>query len=529
MNMGFTLRRIIGSMLVSKETIKIPAKTVVEDLISRSGSATAESLSPFDGVYPKISKMLSNIDFEGSIIQMFDIQGDVDIDRIKPYPGAKNPKADQHQMLKARYRDFNPTEPYDAQYERKIENVDFSFIWSYIYNRWYNLTRDAKKGIREYSAEYRVARTYSEADDESDGYTEEKDLILDTDYEIFSAEAKQEAKEEIPFLLKRLHEKSKDCGVSIISLVRAFERGRITVELENQKKSYVSTIAPRHVLPEGVYEMHENGMLGKRYDSSANSTERRFRNAWSWLMQYTDSYREDVDTLLKDYEILGIDIKEEDPFVYNQEFIDSMVVTFVSSNEEYITRGSVARRDLGNSLIPSVYKTLGDLPLESYTEMSNVSATEEIDNLQQTMRIFLDSGNLSDSVKYAYENMSSEKREDTYTWINLFLVYINEYSNRRNGTKLAPKKLDDFCIVDSFLCDRLCNVITFDVTPIMPKENKRFTPTYAEALLTINGFLILRSILPTTTMIINIEDAVNALRFYLIDQPENAKWRVLVV
>jgi hypothetical protein len=222
----------------------------------------------------------------------------------------------------------------DKQYLRKLEEIDESWVRSYLINAIIGLKLNRRDGVREYETGNRETLLLQGTDGKT---TEEKALLVQerkhTPEEIMVAVKK------LPYLLKRLHLASIEKGIGLLSLIISYERAKDFIERTDTRRSPDAPLypAPRHIMQECVYSMAAYGTLYEHLNISHNST-KHLPPALKWIQGiqgYRDTYFESAMELLNVCETLDIDIKAEDPHDYQQEFIDKLVVTHVASNERY--------------------------------------------------------------------------------------------------------------------------------------------------------------------------------------------------
>ena len=462
-------------MFLSKTLIAIPARTLIQDLALRSGSPTQESLSPYEGKYDVVAEMFRS-SYDGSLSVLLASQPDYDADKQKPYRGKRTDEADEN--MNNEFKDCNPMSEDIPEYPRRLEDIDISHVTRYLHNVIYGARFNANNSVKAYARNTQTTLTLQDNEGE---YIEEKDLLID-DTGDYSAYELQEAKNQLPYYIRRLHDKSKEIGIHLISLMRAYERAKDLVEIENLNRKHMISVRPQHLISEGVYFMGADGTIGALCPVDANKNSRAFQAAYAWLSSDSPT-RRDANMLLNCFEMLGIDIRRESPLLYTKDYVDKLVVTYVTSNVDYLTRSSDNDKHSKYSsygFVKSIYNQLKDLPLEAYEEYSKVSVMSEDDEAQTAMRIFIDTPNVPDSDKYRSENMVAQEQMKLYNACKMVIHYYNE----RNKTVI---NLDRYDCYDGFFFSRTGNPLILDLGYLMKGVSPNM-PVYF--LLNCNGYLV---------------------------------------
>lgn len=499
-------------MFLSKTPIAIPAKTLIEDLISRSGSPNKESLSPYNGSYNRALDDIVGHGYEGSVQALFRAQPDYDADKQKPYLGEKDEEEDNNMMNE--FHEYVVEGEEEAEYPRRLEDIDVSHVIHYLNNILYGVKYNAGNSIRSYKRDNPTTMVLTGSDDE---VVEEKDMLIDNDTDIYSSYEVHEAKCKVPYLIRRLHDKSVDIGVHLISLIRAYERAKDVVQLGNYNRKRNITVQPRHILDEGVYSMSEDGSIGNMFSEDANKNDRAFKRGRAWLFEESET-RQDANELLHCYEILGIDIRDEDPRIYDKSYVDKLVVAYVTSNIDYVMRKNDAEKQKIYSsfgFMRNIDKQLKDLPLESYAEYANVQQMSDEDTAYTAMRIYIDSPNFPDDERYRMEYVNTEEQASIYNACKLFIAYYNYLTH-------TSIDLDKYHCCDGFFYDKREMPLVLDMTGYIQD------PIYSSyALLNINGYLVTCAV-DIRTQCVDIFDMCQHIENY-IHQIEEApmRWDIL--
>lgn len=412
-------------MIIHTGQLPNPAPMLLVDLVSRTGSPTTHSLSPYDGMrdvlFSQFRKRGVEVDLD-KIISMVKSVPDYDADKQKPLGGT-----------------WRKDRGHPDHYLRKLEEIDESWIRKYLENVLFGIRKNRSGGLREYAAQNQESRVLIGNEGEE---TEEGELLID--YGEFAPMDIAEAKSKLPYLLKRLHDKSIAMKVSAMSLIIAYERAKLSRKVPK----------PMDLLAVGVYRMGKDGNIEGRFPPSANSG-KVFPPACDWILGYAqDPYFADAIELLRICTVLGIDIREEDPFDYQAADIAKLKVTYISKNRDYLS--GARQRNL------SVLNSLSAVKISDYAVVSKAATPISV-RVMDTVQSVLDCNDAS-------IQKILEQKPDRDALNRFFRAYsevakdfrvtaqqrAEMSSTRRKITLTNPKALliptmDDFITRDGFL------------------------------------------------------------------------------
>lgn len=383
------------------------------------------SLSPYNGMQKVLFQQFSSKDNPPDlrrIIAMMKDQLDYDADKQKPVAGAWT-------------KDREPP----TDYLRRLEDIDESWVRKYLENVLVGIKTNKSGGLREYSSQNREAITLVGTEGE---VTEEGELLVDSGE--FSPIDIAEAKSKLPYLLKRLHDKSLLMRVSAMSLIIAYEKAKVVTKFPR----------PKDILEAGVYKMQADGNLDGIFPSSANSG-KVFPPACNWIRGYApDSYFDDAIELIRICRVLGIDIKEESPLDYQAKDIANLKVTYISKNLDYLN-GSRKRNlsvlDSLSSVSVSDYAVVQKptLPI-SVRVMNTIQAVLDCDNpdIRRILEQQPDANALNSFFK-AYGESAKDFRVTRRH--HMEMLTSSKRVHTENPNELLIPTLDDFLTRDGFL------------------------------------------------------------------------------
>lgn len=390
--------------VTGNRVIKYPSKSIVMDLLSRSGLPDKYSFTPWSGCADILHKQFENscTDVVVTAEDIWESQNGVDF-------SADKSRADDSGVN----RDISAYEIKD--YYRMIEDIDEEWARKYIENIIIGYKSHNNGIIARRKDEQVINKVY---DDETGDFIDVSDLIEKE--KDFSTEEIISAKKKLPYLLKQLQMGSIEMRGSLLSFIIAAEKFFSNHENEEFR--------PRHAISLGVYRMNKWGEINGRFVDTDNSGE-PFRTLFRWVCGRveTDSerlYYSTYQELLRVLNVLDIDITQEDPTEYQADFIDKAVCTYLASNEEFI-------EEYGTFLDNKVY---GVLTPENIGKIAR-SMSNERDLLQRSTRAsFIES--IAVNLRTVMQRDNEKWRENT----RLVTKFMMLYMEKCRSEKYNPKK-----------------------------------------------------------------------------------------
>lgn len=281
-------------MLVNTVSRTLPYKSVVCDVVTRDGPPGADNY-PIQGIASRIAEKIHGL-----------------------------PYADLMRFLQDRAPDFD--------YSRSVKNslpaasfseVDSERILEYVEQLTFGYRRNELNGYREYKSNHLAVQRAVRDKEENRVFTE-SDIATD-DSDDMRREA-LEIKQKIPYLLKQLHIKSKEIGISLISVVIANEKVRAKYPDKSSK--------PVKLVEEGIYYMDKDGHITGRMANVIGSFPLQLHLWVSGAEKHYDIYYAAAVELLGYCERIGVDLTLEDAAKYQEEFIGSLPFDYIIRNED---------------------------------------------------------------------------------------------------------------------------------------------------------------------------------------------------
>ena len=432
-------------MLIIKSHTTIPGKNVIEDLASRNGSPTKDSVCPYEGQGEWFRKMSRGT--IGNMLAKLRYQDDFNPDSIHP---------DENEYVKR--------EEKLEKYNTRLEDIHPSWVLKHL--GWMmHRVRNSKDG--GFSSDKEGNKEQMSVADADGDLVELADLIVEEDE--ISIPKFDEYKREIPYLVRRLQTYGASYGIHMMSLIIAYER---------VKAQRIENIKNTEFLKFNVYKANSMGALketsdGKGYLKVMSNTDKSFSQwAFKFITRKTDefvnSYYWDYIKLLDICRTLKIDLSKEDPLEYTYEFLEDMVVTHISNNKEYMSRGGKA--------VNIVKQAIAGLCLDDYDRKE----TETVEEMSFKEKIDYSRAKFNLSENKLITDFRSQRNEEI---VNSFL------SRYRYIYKDVPSKLDskEHIINDGFVCDKHMNPLIFNTKALTQKE---LLHTRGFFMIHISGFLV---------------------------------------
>ena len=410
-----TLRRLYG-------------KKIITDLALRRGSDTENDYSPYDGMNAIVNNYYRGESL-ASLEYLYQKQKDFDADIMQPHIDVLSDYSRQEEREEYELTtEYNPAKDKAnfKEYNRRLEDINQGYLEDYMSNLVYTVfVLSGSGGAIDYDYNHKLQPTLVSVED--DGVTELADLQLQGDEHSYTESAKAKAKEQLPYVIKRLHNLSCYCGIHMLSMISAYMKAKRENALRQQTGSTMS-LKKNAVIAKGVYKCDTYGNIGDKIEV-ANKNQKA-AHMFDWLHGLNNdypSYKEDYLNFVLYCEMLNIDLYNDDFTKYDKKFVDSLVVTTLTPNHQYNQAVFDAIRDSG------------------------IESTEEVDPCLETMENFRDLCVSNEVLQKVIENHTKACAKDNlkvatalhsyqsimldnlpvpelkyYSWQNGFLYYKGE-------------------------------------------------------------------------------------------------------
>lgn len=337
-------------MILLTTPTQIHGKKLVTDLVLRSGSASARNFSPYRGMNAIVENFY-NGDTSANFEYLFEKQVDFDADICQPHYTSE----DYDEIAES--EEFEKTVPYDPSkdpvtfddYNRRLEDIPGDYLEHYIANLCFTVfKRKNGNGTVQFDLNHRLQPTLISVDDDS--VTELADLQLRVDVKEYPESMKSMAIENMPYVLKRLDNLSRYCGVHMISMIGSYLAAKTDNDRRVNSGLSKKTLKKNAVIARGVYKYTADGHVGRIIDVSNKS--KKAADMFDWIVGENKdypSYREDLTNFVQYCQILNIDLVADDLCKYDGAFMDGLIVTTLTPDTQYCQAVFDAIRDSGIS------------------------------------------------------------------------------------------------------------------------------------------------------------------------------------
>ena len=452
--------------------------------MSYSGLPTTESLSPYKGMFQLLKDQIAGqrgtYDFNSLIEHIAKSIGDYDSAKQLPVAGP--------------FRLRTPEEKEGPEpVLKRLEDIDATWLENYIRSGIIGYKK-RPDGLSSYLHRTKEAIVFQNSDgDFLTGADLERDRDNTTDLDVFAA------KEKLPYLLKRIHFKSKQLGVSLISMYGVFLMVNGSVDTK-----------PREMLKHTIWKMDKFGNVTTPYPQSANQNP-GFGENFQYIKGFRpDEYYQDLLEFREVLDILGIRLWEEDPREFDEAFISRLIVKYVVPNNVFLWKGQ--RKD------STVLNALGSM---SVSDWGFNHSTSDAARIRSFVMNFCDSR--SPIVReYMLPDHEGKKNIDYFLFLYARATKDKNFYTGEDGKPYPQTRHMDtyewfYCLPDEG------SPYAFDVTPISNIPG-------AVALLHNSGHLIMVSN-TKRFQAITVSEAIAAFATYNRNQGVGGKveWTPLVM
>ncbi len=334
-----------------------PSKSVIEDIVTRSGLPDEDSFTPFAGRMEDL-----NSQFSGSSQQSrFKLADFLEYVKNRDLDPSAIKVADRDGILQSSVKHaggFKTLEDLAA-----FGNEDDT-VGKYLMNLCVGFKKDSESAYNQTRDYYtRTIRNYN-GDDEDE--IEEK-YLLEQEDDRLSNEEYEQVLTELPYLIKSMWSYSKRMQGNLFSF--AFAYADIV-----ERKHGSTNVSVQDFRNYTTYGIKSDGTFWKTF-IHANDNKYTIYQGFMKVFTAPGSHM-DVYSLcmkfLNSLKILGIDFHNEDPRQFNNDFIKSMVCTYLPSNEQYINEYKNVDPEIIVALSPeNVFATAKSslyIPVEEDTE-----------------------------------------------------------------------------------------------------------------------------------------------------------------
>lgn len=357
-------------MFIIDTPVKLYGKSVVTDLITRTGRPQPDSSSPIVGMHYLIDKFWSdNLESEASLELLFGMQKDYDADIGQPRFSNEDYDSSEAEVYKGdMVEQYSPSKHPTSfdKYNRRLEDIADEYLTSYIGNLIYSV-KNQDGGNKDFLAKHRVQATLTSMDDDDD-FTELSDLQLDVNVKEWSVEVKSNARLQLPYVMKRLFNLSCYCHIHMLSYIVAYLKAKAKNDAARNAGS-TKTLKSNAVIQQGVYLCNSLGQVIKKVTVESKNVHAAEMFDWiNGTSNKWEAYYKDYVQFIHYCDVLNIDLINDDMLRYDRDFIYNLQVLTVTPNEQYNKQvfEALKNHDTG---VKEVKKTVTEIPLDNTMEI----------------------------------------------------------------------------------------------------------------------------------------------------------------
>ncbi len=461
-------------MILLTNPIALYGKKVTTDLATRIGPHTVDSYSYGVGLRYQVERMWSGGETEANIEMLFEEQADFNADVKQPHLSEgeydETVEAEEYEVG-AKYQPASDKTDFNNYY-RRLEDIAPEYLESYVGNLVFTICRRSG-GLKQFNSKHMEQPVLlSQGDDEGD-FTELADLQLRADDGDWSLEVKQRALQRLPYVLKRLHNLSCYTGIHMLSYIVAFIKARD--KNENMRSAGSQKFLKKNaVIEEGVFLCDKAGNIKKQV--LVQNKNKRAEAAFNWICGLSTEYQayyQDYLDLINYFDILNVELYEDDFTKYQRDFIDKLIVVTVTPNKQYDAQ--VYNAILHNSSTP-IQSGPDEDPIESTinTFMQIRTLDEELVAYDQRRDSQTDAlitkfaTGIYGTYSLMYLGVVTESVK--YKWMNGYLFYDNQLvvmSANILSDPDGPVFNDDRCLIhESGYCVQVSTLMNLSIIPL---------------------------------------------------------------
>jgi len=419
-------------MIILTNPINLYGKKVVTDLATRTGNSSVNDFSYGLGLRYKINEMWStfNQDTDASLEYLFNTQDDFDADVCQPNMSDddydETVAAEEHEISTK----YNPAvdKTNFNKYYRRLEDIAHAYLEKYVGYLIFNI-RHHSDGYKAFNAKHLDQPLLMNRGDDDDEFTELADLQLLPDDDDWPLSVKQAALQNLPYVVKRLHNMSCYVGIHVLSFIRAYLKAQM-INSNQRVAGSVKTLKRNAVIAEGVYQCDIEGNITKKV--LVKNKNRKADKMFDWIIGVPTmyaTYHQDYLDFVHYCNVLNVDLLNDDMTKYQADFVSKLIVTTVTPNSQYDRQ--VFNAILNNST--SIVNNEDELdPIEN-TMFTFLQVCETDDDLLSVIKRHgskQSEVNLSTSMSIYNTHMILNKgvvtEDSKYTWEDGYLHYANE-------------------------------------------------------------------------------------------------------
>ena len=293
-----------------------PSKTVLEDVATRSGPPTIDSFTPFIGKATVLREQfngtqMDNFNIDGFFIENVSFEFDPAKIKIKKEVGGM----EIEEMLNMQFLE-----------EFIVDGIESEAVKEWFIQACISYKKRKDSSYRKTDYTYSCA---SYGDDDDDGTLDPRMIETVKGNYNTTQEEYDLALEKLPFYIKAIWTYSRIYSANLFSFIAAY------MDMLKQKR----VVMQKNFADYPLYMLKINtGNFYRKFDHSEDLKTKRYTNV---LEIFTNKEKHmDVMTLVHNFidvcDILHINFEKQDTMIFNNEFINKLVCTYLPTNSEYL-------------------------------------------------------------------------------------------------------------------------------------------------------------------------------------------------
>lgn len=329
-------------MFILTQPINIYSVKLITDMVGRYAE-NENSVCPMYGFMKRLQELWHINETTADICALFEEQNDFDSDKAFPLYSLADldgrEDADvrilqQEDSVDCEYNPYVHPTNFDG-YVRHLEDLPDGYMANYLGYITYRV-RKHNNGVAVYNRKHPIQNNFIGVGDNGLEITEKVDLISDYSIDREQLQNVELATEQLPFVVKRLHNMSRLCHIHILSFISSYIKAKDASDRARAVGASTSKFKLNDVIRVGVWKCDQYGnptgqvTLG---DKNKNAPV-----VFMWAQGYPtvfSSYYEDMVNYRTYCESLSIDILSETMLRYNGDFVKDLFVPTVTPNNQY--------------------------------------------------------------------------------------------------------------------------------------------------------------------------------------------------
>lgn len=358
-------------MLILTNPIQLQSKKVIADIASREGMHTKDSYSYGLGLYYVVKKYAgSQYEAVDDIAALIQKQTDFDADIVRPLQNDEEDYDSTYDGLNTPGELYNPA-IHDVNYTgyyRRLEDINNAYLEKYIGNLIFSVRAYNGNGLKAYNSNHKIQQALQNVNGDDDSeFTEMSDLLFEDTSDVYSNQEVYIAREQLPYVLKRLLNLSALLEIHMPSFIVAFNK--VNTSMTELRAKGLSTARIKWTSVADVCTYKADRLTGaatqKIFKESKNV---KAQEAYAWVIGVSDAYQGyviDMQNFIHYLKVLHIKMDPNAFVSISRDTLKNCMITTVTPNSSYIP-------DVKNAIL---------------NNSSNAQSVDELDDTENTMEL----------------------------------------------------------------------------------------------------------------------------------------------